>query len=189
VARILVHKEGIGPTSQAIGEDLLLGRGGHCDLVLDDETVSTDHAELTRRGTSYLIADLGSRNGTVVNGRVIDRPTRLSSGDVVQVGPFRLELELPKAVRTRARAAISVALTEDERAVARALVAPYRQGDTFAGRPATRREIAEQLHLSESSVKRRLESLAHKLELTNEPRGDRTRMIADRVIALGLDQA
>ena len=189
MARIWVHKEGAGPTAQPIGEALLIGRGEHCDLVLDDETVSTDHAELTKRGTSYLITDLGSRNGTVLNGRVIDRPTRLSSGDIVQIGPFRLELDLPKSVPTRARAAVAVALTDDERAVARVLVARYREGDTFAGRPATRREIAEQLHLSESSVKRRLESLASKLELTDEPRGDRTRMIADRVIALGLDQA
>ena len=189
MARILVHKEGGGPTSKAIGDGLIVGRGGHCDLVLDDDTVSTDHAELTRRGTSYLIADLGSRNGTVVNGRVIDRQTRLSSGDVVGIGPFRLELELPKVVPTRARPAIGVALSDEERAVARALVRPYREGDTFAGRPATRSEIAEQLHLSESSVGRRLDSLAHKLELTDEPRGDRTRMIADRVLALGLDQA
>lgn len=187
MARILVHKEGSGPTSKAIDDGLIVGRGHHCGLVLDDETVSTDHAELTRRGSSYLIADLGSRNGTVVNGRVIDRQTRLRSGDVVQIGPFRLELELPKAIPTRARPALTVALTDEEEAVARVLVARYRQGETFAGRPSTRREIAEQLHVSESTVKRRLEALAHKLELTGEPRGDRTRMIADRVIALGLD--
>jgi pSer/pThr/pTyr-binding forkhead associated (FHA) protein len=189
VARIWVHQEGVGPTSHPIGDGLIIGRGDHCGLVLDDDTVSTDHAELTRRGASYLIADLGSRNGTILNGRLIDRATRLSSGDVVQIGPFRLELDLPKVQRTRPREAIAVKLSDDERAVARALVAPYRQGDTFAGRPATRREIAEQLHLSESTVKRRLEALAHKLDLTGEPRGDRTRMVADRVIALGLDQA
>jgi pSer/pThr/pTyr-binding forkhead associated (FHA) protein len=189
VARIWVHKQGAGPTSHPIETGLIIGRGDHCDLVLDDETVSTDHAELTRRGTSYLIADLGSRNGTLLNGRTIDRPTRLSSGDIVQIGPFRLELDLPKVARTRARPALAVELSDDERAVARALVAPYRREDTFAARPATRREIAEQLHMSESSVKRRLEALGQKLELTNEPRGDRARMIADRVIALGLDQA
>lgn len=167
---------------------MIIGRGEHCDLVLDDEIVSNDHAELARRGASYLLADLGSRNGTVVNGRVIDRAVRLSSGDVVQIGSFRLELELPKTAGTTPRPAIAVELTDDERTVARALVAPYRRGETFAGRPATRREIAEQLHLSESTVKRRLDSLARKLKLAAEPRGDRSRMIADRVIAGGLDQ-
>lgn len=181
--------EGQGPVSHSIDDGLIVGRGDHCGLVLDDDTVSTDHAELTRRGASYLIVDLGSKNGTTVNGRVIDKPTRLSSRDIVQIGPFRLELDLPKAIGTKPRQAIAVELTEEERAVARVLVAPYRQGETFAGRPATRREIAEQLHLSESSVKRRLESLARKLDLAGEPRGDRSRMVADRVIALGLDQA
>lgn len=61
--------------SHPLGESMIVGRGGHCDLVLDDETVSTDHAELTRRGSSYLVVDLASRNGTVVNGRVIEKPT------------------------------------------------------------------------------------------------------------------
>jgi pSer/pThr/pTyr-binding forkhead associated (FHA) protein len=188
VTRIWVHKESERPVSHPIDDGLIIGRGESCGLVLDDETVSTDHAELTRHGSRYLIADLGSLNGTIVNGRKIDRPIRLNARDVVQIGPFRLEVDLPKAKSTRLRPALTVELSDDERAVARALVAPYRQGDTLAGRPATRREIAEQLHLSESSVKRRLDSLAGKLQLREEPRGDRMRMIADRVMALGLDQ-
>jgi pSer/pThr/pTyr-binding forkhead associated (FHA) protein len=188
VARIWVHGENEGPTSYPIGDGLIIGRGDHCDLVLDDETVSWDHAEIIRRGASFLVADLGSRNGTVLNGRVIDRATRLSARDVIQIGPFRLELDLPRVARTKAQEAVSVSLTEDERAVARALVEPYRRKGTFAARPATRREIAGQLHISESSVRRRVESLARKLGLENEPPGDRSRMVADRVIALGLDR-
>ena len=191
VARVWIHKQGGGPVSQPIGEGLIIGRGSRCDVVLEDETVSTDHAELTRRGSSYLLIDLGSRNGTVVNGRVIDRSTRLAGGDVIGIGPFRLELDLPKVAgaRTKPRQAISVELTAEERAVAAALVAPYREEGTFAARPATRREIAEAIHVSESSVKRRLEALVRKLELGDEPARDRMRIVADRVIALGLDQA
>ena len=188
MARIWVHKDGEPPVSHPIDDGLIIGRGESCGLVLDDETVSTDHAELTRHGSRFMVTDLGSLNGTVVNGGKIDRPTRVNARDVVQIGPFRLELDLPKAKPTRLRPALTVELSEDERAVARTLVASYRQGGTFAGRPATRREIAEQLHLSESSVKRRLDSLAGKLQLREEPRGDRMRMIADRVMALGLDQ-
>ena len=187
MARIWVHKEGEPPASHPLEDDLLVGRGAGCDLVLDDETVSTDHAELTRRGSRFLITDLGSLNGTVVNGRKIDRPVRLNSGDVVQIGPFRLELDLPKVESTKLRPAITVELTAEEREVARALAAPYRRGDTFAVRHATRQEIAEQLNVSESTVKRRLESLAVKLGLVDESR-DRMLKIADRVIALGLDQ-
>ena len=188
MGRILVHQRGKGPTSHAIGDGLLIGRGDHCDLVLDDETVSIDHAELSRRGASYLLNDLSSRNGTFLNGRPLERPTRLSPGDVAQIGSFRLEFELPKGIATKPRPGVGIALTEEERSVARALVADYRHGGTFAGRPATRREIAERLHLSESTVRRRLDTIAQKLGLAHEPRGERTRKIADRVIALGLDR-
>ncbi len=188
MARIWVHRIGVGPTAQSLGDGLLIGRGDHCDLILDDETVSTDHAEVRRRGTSYLITDLGGRNGTVLNGRQIDGATRLSPGDVVQIGPFRLELDLPKVKRTQPRQALTVELTADEQAIARVLVARYREENTFAPRPATQREIAERLHLSESTVKRCLKAMAAKLELIDEPPRDRTRMVADRVIALGLDR-
>lgn len=188
MARIWVYKGNEPPLSHPIDDGLIIGRGESCGLVLDDETVSTDHAEVTRRGSRYLISDLGSMNGTVVNGRRIDRPTPLSARDVVQVGPFRLEVDLPKARSTRLRPAATIELTEEERAVARALVAPYREGDTFAARPATRREIAAQLHVSESTVKRRLDSIAHKLRLPETAPGDRMRAISDRVIGLGLDQ-
>ncbi len=187
--KIWVHKPGGGPRSKPIGDALLIGRGDHCDLVLDDDTVSNDHLEVTCRGSTYLVADLGSRNGTLLNGSVLDKPTRLSPGDVLQVGPFRLEADLPKTVRTRPRKAIPVSLTEEEREVARALVALYREEDTFAARPATKREIAERLHVSESTAQRRLRNLAGKLGVSDAPRGDRARQIADRVIALGLDQS
>jgi pSer/pThr/pTyr-binding forkhead associated (FHA) protein len=187
-AKIWVHRTGVGPRSKPIGDSLLIGRGDHCDLVLDDETVSNDHLEVTRRGSTYLVADLGSSNGTLLNGRALDKPMRLNPGDVLQVGPFRLEADLPKTVRTRPRKAIAVDLTEEEREIAGALVALYREEETFAARPATKKEIAERLHISESTAQRRLRSLARKLEVHDAPRGDRARQIADRVIALGLDQ-
>ena len=186
--KVWVHRSGVGPRSKPIGETLLIGRGDHCDLVLDDETVSNDHLEVARRGTTYLVVDLGSSNGTLLNGRALDKPMRLNPGDVLQVGPFRLEADLPKTVRTRPRKAIPVDLSEEEREVARALVALYREEGTFAARPATKKEIAERLHVSESTAQRRLRSLAGKLGITEAPRGERARRIADRVIALGLDQ-
>jgi pSer/pThr/pTyr-binding forkhead associated (FHA) protein len=187
-AKIWVHGQGSGPSSRRIGGRLLIGRGEHCDLVLDDDTVSSDHAEVIRRGASFLAEDLCSRNGTLLNGRALDRPTRLSPGDVLQIGPFRLEADLPKTVRTRPQKTIVVDLTDEERDFARALVAHYREEDTFAARPATRKEIAERLHVSESTVRRRLATLAAKLEVADAPQGERSRLIADRVIALGLDQ-
>jgi hypothetical protein len=82
----------------------------------------------------------------------------------------------------------SVALTEEERATAAALVAPYRSEGAFAGRPATRAEIAEALHVSERTAQRRLDALAAKLDVSGEAGRDRPRQIAARVIELGLDR-
>jgi len=69
-----------------------------------------------------------------------------------------------------------------------ALVAPYRSEGAFAGRPATRAEIAAELHVSERTAQRRLDALAAKLEVSGDAGRDRPRQIAARVIELGLDR-
>ena len=71
----------------ALGEELTVGRGGGCGIVLpDDHFVSTVHARLFRRGDDVFVEDLGSRNGTLVNGETVAAPTRLRRGDRVQFG-------------------------------------------------------------------------------------------------------
>ena len=71
----------------SLSDELTVGRGGGCGVVLpDDEFVSTVHARLFRRGEELLVEDLGSRNGTFVNGEQVSSPTRLKRGDRVQFG-------------------------------------------------------------------------------------------------------
>jgi pSer/pThr/pTyr-binding forkhead associated (FHA) protein len=71
----------------SLGEEITVGRGGGCGIVLpDDHFVSTVHARLFRRGDDVYVEDLGSRNGTVVNGEPVAAPTRLRRGDRVQFG-------------------------------------------------------------------------------------------------------
>jgi adenylate cyclase len=101
-------------------------------------TQSEDHAEVEQHGRSYLLADLASSNGTSLNGRRLDRPTKLRNGDVVQVGSFRLEFSVLPTTATAKTPALAIELSEDERAVAVALVAPYRAEESFAARPSTR---------------------------------------------------
>ena len=68
-------------------DELTVGRGGGCAVVIpDDQFVSTVHARLFRRGDDLFVEDLGSRNGTFVNGARVDSPTKLKRGDRVQVG-------------------------------------------------------------------------------------------------------
>jgi hypothetical protein len=70
-----------------LAEEITVGRGGGCSIVLpDDSYVSTVHARLFRRGSEVFVEDLGSRNGTYVNGTPVAAPTRIRRGDRVQFG-------------------------------------------------------------------------------------------------------
>jgi hypothetical protein len=70
-----------------LGEELTVGRGGGCGIVLgDDSFVSQVHARLYRRDGDVYVEDLGSRNGTFLNGQAIATATRLRRGDQVQFG-------------------------------------------------------------------------------------------------------
>src|SRR5204863_5406650 len=69
----------------ALDDEVTVGRGGGCGIVLGDDTfVSQVHARLYRRDGDVYVEDLGSRNGTFVNGQPIGAATRLRRGDQVQ---------------------------------------------------------------------------------------------------------
>lgn len=67
-----------------------LGRGSKADVRFDDHRVSRDHAILVRHGRHYRILDNRSANGTFVGGRQIVA-TNISGGDVIELGPLRLQ--------------------------------------------------------------------------------------------------
>jgi hypothetical protein len=70
-----------------------VGRGQPNDIPLDDEFASTQHARLEARSDGVWLEDVGSTNGTVVNGTRIDGPRKLAPGDVIRIGDtdFRFE--------------------------------------------------------------------------------------------------
>ncbi len=65
---------------------LLVGRAAECDIPLDDAEVSRRHARFTWHGARLLVEDLGSANGTVVNGRTIAGPQPLNERDMIGIG-------------------------------------------------------------------------------------------------------
>lgn len=67
----------------------MVGRHPESHIFLDDVTVSRRHAEVVRRGGQLVLSDLGSLNGTYVNGDRVEEQ-RLATGDVLQVGRFKL---------------------------------------------------------------------------------------------------
>jgi hypothetical protein len=72
----------------------VLGRSRDCDIVLADANVSRHHAEIRPAGEGWTIADLGSTNGVVVNGRPARGAVPLAAGDQVELGTSKLRFEL-----------------------------------------------------------------------------------------------
>jgi pSer/pThr/pTyr-binding forkhead associated (FHA) protein len=85
----------------ALGGPVTVGRGRDADLVLADELVSRGHARVTPEGSGAVVEDLGSRNGTFVNGEAIHGPTRLQPGDQLQLGVTLVELRSARQIAER----------------------------------------------------------------------------------------
>lgn len=190
-ARIWLTGRGAEPRSFPLGERMTVGRDPEAAVSIDDEAVSWHHLEIENRGRVLMATDLDSRNGTALNGAPLERPRRLRDGDVLTVADYRLEVSDGLAGRAGGTVAVGgsgVELSEEERATAAALVAPYRSEGAFAGRPATRAELAEALHVSERTAQRRLDALAAKLGVPGDAGRERPRLVAARVIELGLDR-
>ena len=64
---------------------IMIGRGADCDVHLSERAVSRLHARIERRNQGYLLLDLGSKNGTHVNGQEIRDPYLLQDGDEIQI--------------------------------------------------------------------------------------------------------
>lgn len=77
------------------GDEVLVGRLAECQVRLNDANVSRRHAAFIRLDDGWALSDLGSTNGTRVNGREIDR-VRLADGDVIEIGLTRLIYHAPK---------------------------------------------------------------------------------------------
>ena len=75
-------------------QPVTLGRGAPNDIRLDDdEFASARHARIEPRRDGVWVEDIGSTNGTFVNGTRLDRPQRLTPGDVVRIGETSLRYE------------------------------------------------------------------------------------------------
>ncbi len=81
----LVMRQGPKPnqTFELDKEVYAIGREVGNDLVIEDAQVSRRHARLTQQGHSYLLEDLGSTNGTFVNGSRVTAPVLLANGDLI----------------------------------------------------------------------------------------------------------
>ena len=73
-----LHVDILGP--------VVIGRSPSSDIVIDEPYVSASHARFTIQGPALVLEDLGSTNGTMVNGHIIEQPVTLRDTDEVQIG-------------------------------------------------------------------------------------------------------
>jgi two-component system cell cycle response regulator len=83
---IILAGDGLGEMHQLIGDEMIIGRAGRASMLLRDDGVSRVHARLRRDGESFVVEDLGSRNGTFVNGNRLSAPMVVHDGDKIHVG-------------------------------------------------------------------------------------------------------
>jgi hypothetical protein len=97
LGRLIVIESPAGDPEQGRSFDLdaitTLGRDVNNAIVVDDPFASAEHAVLTYRGRSWYVEDLGSTNGTFVNGRAVAAVSPLGFGDEVAIGQVRMRLE------------------------------------------------------------------------------------------------
>jgi FHA domain len=182
-----IRVEDSGLTTPLREDVTTIGRGRSVDVHLPDPSVSRLHAEIVRRGPYAYVTDLGlSRNGTRVNGRLVARRV-LEEGDVLSFGAARCRVfgfvaeDFAAEVELRRPAAPE--LTRRELDVVTSLCRPALSDEAFVA-PATAREIAADLVVTEAAVKQHLLRLYQKFRI---PEGANRRVrLANEVVALGL---
>jgi pSer/pThr/pTyr-binding forkhead associated (FHA) protein len=155
-----------------------VGKAAENDVALDrDPTASHLHAVLERFPAGWCVTDLGSSNGTWVNGDRIWSARRLRHGDEIRVGQTRLIFRDPLAAGasvTEAEVA-PPALTARERDVLVALCRPLLDRDMFT-EPAATRAIAEELVITQPAVKQHLANLYDKFGVGGDQSNRRSRL-------------
>jgi predicted component of type VI protein secretion system len=174
-----------GPQLVALeGERVAVGKDDANDVAVPwDATVSQLHAVVERYPSGWCVRDVGSRNGTYLNGDRIVGDHVLRPGDEVRVGETRIVFRLAAASTPRAETQAAQGapeLTRREREVLVALCRPVLER-TLLNEPATIRTIATDLVISESAVKKHLGRLYDKFEIHEAEQRRRGRLVSDAI--------
>jgi pSer/pThr/pTyr-binding forkhead associated (FHA) protein len=181
-----------GPAGAALhpleAERVSVGKAAENDVSLpDDATMSRLHAAFERYRAGWCVRDLGSTNGTFVNGERVWAERPLRAGDEIRLGATRIVYrggdDGPDGMATVTTEA-PPELTRRERDVLLALCRPVLSGDVFT-EPASTAQIAADLVVSDAAVKQHLARLYDKFDI-HESGGERRRVrLANEAIRRG----
>ncbi|MEX2556434.1 MAG: FHA domain-containing protein [Actinomycetota bacterium] len=174
-----------GPELVALdAERVTVGKAPTNDVpIASDRTASRLHAVFERYQAGWCVRDLGSRNGTFVNGQRIWSEHTLYAGDEVRVGKTRLVYRPDGSLSplTVTEAAEGVPdLTRREGEILLALCRPVLTGDVFT-EPASIRQIAEVLVVTEAAIKQHLAHLYDKFGIHEDGERRRVRLANEAV--------
>lgn len=169
-----------GERQPLTGDRAVIGRSPLADVVLAaDGQVSRTHAVLDRIAGRWILRDVGSRNGTTVNGARVREPVRLRPGDEIGVGRTVLVLQaspLADDPPTELQPPPPL-LTARERDVLLAVVAPLVAAGPFR-QPASTAQIARSLWVTDNAVKRHLAHLYRKFGVDGRGASRQARLAA-----------
>ena len=99
-------------------DEFLIGRSPKCHLCAGSSSVSRRHCKFTRKETSVTVQDLGSRNGTLVNGKKIAEEIELSTGDEIAVGSLKFLITITPGISNLKRPKVKTVADAIERTAA-----------------------------------------------------------------------
>jgi pSer/pThr/pTyr-binding forkhead associated (FHA) protein len=156
-------------------------------IAIEDPTVSQLHAVLERVGTTWLVRDLGSRNGTSVNGVRLAAVHQLRHGDEILVGRTRVVFRDAASTHRPSTDALAPApanITPAEKRVLVELCRPLLTISPYTP-AASRREIAEHLFVGQQAVQANLTKLYDKFGIGAEPGVNRRAVLAMEAVQRG----
>lgn len=188
MARLEVHNRSGGYDVVALdGNRLSVGKSTTNDLVVDEPSVSRAHAVMDRIGDKWSMRDVGSTNGTTVNGTPLFGEKVLRNNDEIMLGRARMTFRSEATTQddSTARVAKAPDLTRGQKKVLRELVRPILVSDKAVKRAAGVHDIAEELVVTDAAVKAHLGKLYDAFGIPVDGRDTRRDRLADAALETG----
>ncbi len=93
MAKLILLQDGKAVPFELNQESMIIGRLPECDIQLNSNMVSRQHAKVTFVNGRFVLEDLGSGNGSFINGKKIEKPTPLDHDARVKIGPMKLRFD------------------------------------------------------------------------------------------------